>query len=85
MHSTTPTYTTGKDSPAREPSWSAFWLQKPSILRVCVGEEDARGGEAGAHSEVPNRPPQRLRCVKKLTKVKQVQKIVKTRNPRFVG
>jgi len=35
-HSTTPTYTTGKDSPAREPSWSAFWLQKPSILRVCV-------------------------------------------------
>ena len=32
--STTPTYTTGKDSPAREPSWSALWLQKPSILRV---------------------------------------------------
>jgi hypothetical protein len=33
---TTPKYTTGKESPAREPSWSAFWLQKPSILRVCV-------------------------------------------------
>jgi hypothetical protein len=47
-HSTTPTYTAGKDSPAREPSWSAFWLQKPSILRVCVREEDAREREAGA-------------------------------------
>jgi len=23
-----------RESPAREPSWSAFWLQKPSILRV---------------------------------------------------
>ena len=43
-HSTTPTYITGKDSPAREPSRSPFWLQKPSILRVCVREEDA-GGE----------------------------------------
>ena len=49
-HSTTSTYTTGKDSPAREPSWSAFWLQKPSILRVCVREEDAGGRKAGAHS-----------------------------------
>jgi hypothetical protein len=43
-HSTKPTYTTGNDSPAREPSWSAFWLQKPSILRVCVRKEDAGGG-----------------------------------------
>jgi hypothetical protein len=43
-HSTTPTYTTGKDSPAREPSWSAFWLQKPSVLRV-MGEGGGRGGE----------------------------------------
>ena len=33
-HSTTSTYTAGKDSPAREPSLSAFWLQKPSILRA---------------------------------------------------
>ena len=40
----------GKDSPAREPSWSALWLQKPSVLRVCVREEDAGGREAGAHS-----------------------------------
>jgi hypothetical protein len=34
-------------------SWSAFWLQKPSILRVCVREEDAGGREAGAHSTTP--------------------------------
>ena len=34
-------YTTGKDSPAREPSRSAFWLQKPSILRACVRERVA--------------------------------------------
>ena len=47
-HSTTPTYTVKRDSPAREPSWSAFWLQKPSILRACVREEDAGGMEAGA-------------------------------------
>ena len=52
VHSTTPTYTAGKDSPAREPSWSAFWLQKPSILRVCVREEDAGGREAGAPSDL---------------------------------
>ncbi len=45
-----PTYTAGKESPAREPSWSAFWLQKPSILRVCVREEDAGRRETGAHS-----------------------------------
>ena len=25
----------------------AFWLQKPSILRACVREEDAGGSEAG--------------------------------------
>jgi hypothetical protein len=42
-----------KDRCAREPSWSAFWLQKPSILRACVREEDAGGGEAGAHSTTP--------------------------------
>jgi hypothetical protein len=52
-HSTTPTYTVGRDSPARKPSWSAFWLQKPSILRACVREEDAGGREAGAHSTTP--------------------------------
>jgi hypothetical protein len=52
-HSTTPTYTVGRDSPARKPSWSAFWLQKPSILRACVREEDAGGREAGAHSATP--------------------------------
>ena len=51
-HSITPTYTTGKESPAREPSWSAFWLQKPSILRVCVREEDAGEREAGAPSDL---------------------------------
>jgi hypothetical protein len=48
--STTPTYTAGKDSPAGEPSRSAFWLQKPSILRVCVREEDAGGRKAVAQS-----------------------------------
>jgi hypothetical protein len=47
-HSTTPTYTVRRDGPARELSWSAFWLQKPSILRACVREEDAGGREAGA-------------------------------------
>jgi hypothetical protein len=52
-HSTTPTYTVRRDGPAREPSWSAFWLQKPSILRACVKEEDAGGREAGAHSTTP--------------------------------
>jgi hypothetical protein len=52
-HSTTPTYTVRRDGPAREPSWSAFWLQKPSILRACVREEDAGGREAGAHSTTP--------------------------------
>ena len=51
-HSTTPTYTTGKDSPARELSRSAFWLQKPSILRVCVREEDALEREAGVPSDL---------------------------------
>ncbi len=43
-HSTTPTYTVRRDGPAREPSWSVFWLQKP-ILRACVREEDAGGRE----------------------------------------
>jgi hypothetical protein len=52
-HSTTPTYTVRRDSPAREQSWSEFWLQKPSILRVCVREEDAGGREADAHSTTP--------------------------------
>ena len=51
-HSTTPSYAVKRDSPAREPSWSAFWLQKPSILRACVREEDAVGREAGAHHRV---------------------------------
>jgi hypothetical protein len=32
---------------------SAFWLQKPSILRACVREEDAGGREAVAHSTTP--------------------------------
>jgi hypothetical protein len=44
-HSTTPTYTVRRDGPAREPSLSAFWLQKPSILRACVREEDTGGRE----------------------------------------
>jgi hypothetical protein len=52
-HSATPTYTSGKESPAREPSWSAFSLQKPCILRVCVREEDAGGREDGEHSTTP--------------------------------
>jgi hypothetical protein len=42
-HSTTPTYTVKRDSHAREPSWSALWLQKQSILRACMREEDAGG------------------------------------------
>jgi hypothetical protein len=46
--STTPTYTVRRDGPAREPNWSAFWFQKPSILRAFVREEDAGGREAGA-------------------------------------
>jgi hypothetical protein len=29
-----------------------FWLQKPSILRACVREEDAGGREAGAPSDL---------------------------------
>jgi hypothetical protein len=49
---TTPTYTTGKESPARKPNWSVFWLQKPSILCACVREEDACGREAGAISDL---------------------------------
>ena len=41
-------HTTGKDSPAREPSWLAFWLHKPSILRVCVREDETgRSTHAG--------------------------------------
>ena len=40
----------------REASWSAFWLQKPSILRVCVREEDAGGREAGAPSDLKMGP-----------------------------
>jgi hypothetical protein len=48
VHSTTPTYTVRRDGPAREPSLSAFWLQKPSMLRACVREEDAGEREAGA-------------------------------------
>ncbi len=51
-HSTTPTYTVRRDSPAREPSWSALWLQEQSILRACVREEDAWGGEGGAPSDL---------------------------------
>jgi hypothetical protein len=47
-HSTTPTYTVRRDCPTREPSLSAFWLQKPSILRACVREEDA--GEGGGRA-----------------------------------
>ena len=47
-HSTTPTYTVRRDGPAREPSLSAFWLQKPSILHACVREEDAGGREEDA-------------------------------------
>ena len=42
------TYTVRRDCPAREPSWSVFWLQKPSVLRACVREEDTGGREAGA-------------------------------------
>ena len=30
----------------------AFWLQKPSILHVCVREEDAGGREAGSPSDL---------------------------------
>ena len=37
----------------REPSWSAFWLQKPSILRVCVREE---GGQRAANMTWTNPP-----------------------------
>ena len=42
-HSTTPTYTVRSGGPAREPSWSAFWLQKPSILRAGVREDAGMG------------------------------------------
>ncbi len=47
-HSTTPTNTVRRGGPARELSWSAFWLQKPSILRARVREEDAGVREEGA-------------------------------------
>jgi hypothetical protein len=30
-----------------------FWLQKPSILRACVREEDTGGREAHAHATTP--------------------------------
>ena len=30
-----------------------FWLQKPSILRACVREEDTGGREEGAQSTTP--------------------------------
>jgi hypothetical protein len=63
-HSTTPTYTAGKDSPAREPSWSAFWLQKPSVLRVCVREEDA--GERKAISVRLSKHPLMVRTFLKV-------------------
>ena len=48
--STTPTYTAGKDSPAREPSRSAFWLQMERMGPgdggvVGVGEEEPERGE----------------------------------------
>jgi hypothetical protein len=33
--------------------FSLMWLQKPSILRACVREEDAGGREACAHSTTP--------------------------------
>jgi hypothetical protein len=36
-------YAVRKDSPARELSCSACWLQKLSVLRVCFREEDAGG------------------------------------------
>jgi len=45
--------------------WSAFWLQKPSILRVCFREEDPGPGGAGerrrrgAHSATPTHTRER--------------------------
>ena len=69
-HSTTPTYTVRRDGPAREPSWWAFWLQKPSILRACVREEDAGEREAGAHSTTPTYTGNRY-CSNKHTHVKR--------------
>jgi hypothetical protein len=49
VNSTTPNYTAGKESSAREPNWSTFWFEKPSILGVCVREEDTGGRESGAY------------------------------------
>ena len=37
--------------------WSAFWLQKPSILRVCFREEDP--GPGGAGESLGRAPPGR--------------------------
>ena len=47
------TFSRGWGRSRSSPSWSAFWLQKPSILRVCVREEDAREREAGVQSTTP--------------------------------
>ena len=48
-HSTTPTSTTGKDSPAREPSRGV--LVAETIHPACMCEGGGRGGrKAGAHS-----------------------------------
>ena len=63
-HSTTPTYTVRMDGPAREPSLSAFWLQKPSVLRVCVREEDA--GERKAISVRLSKHPLMVRTFLKV-------------------
>ena len=43
-HSTTPTYTTGKDSPAREPSFAE------TIHPACMCEGGGRGGEKGGRA-----------------------------------
>jgi hypothetical protein len=52
------TYTVRRDSPAREPSLSALWLQKPSILSVCVREEDTGGRETVVPSRSGQTPGQ---------------------------
>jgi hypothetical protein len=46
-HSTTPTYTVRRDSPATEQSWSALWLQKQRQRRSHLRDESTIAVNSG--------------------------------------
>ena len=50
-----------KGRPCEGAELISIWLQKPSILRVCVREEDAGGREAVAHSTTRSGPWTQIR------------------------